>query len=65
MKLVALRGEEPPDDAVVVVRAGANGISDETLRRTASLSYDEHGFYGVSVFLALDLPVDELCASTD
>lgn len=65
MKLVALRGEEPPDDVVVVVRAGANGLSDETLRRTAILSHDEHGFYGVSVFLALDLPVDELCASTD
>lgn len=65
MKLVALRGEERPDDAVVVVRAGANGLSDEILRRTAQASHDEFGFYGVSVFLALDVPVDELCASTD
>lgn len=64
MRLVALRGEEPADDTVVVVRAGANGLSDETLRRSASASHAEHGFYGVSVFLAVDLPVDELCAST-
>lgn len=65
MKLIALRGEEPPDDVVVVVRAGANGLSDETVRRTASASHNEHGFYGVSVFLALDVGVDDLCASTD
>lgn len=65
MKLIALRGEDPPDDAVVVVRAGANGLVDENLCRTALTSHEEFGFYGISVFLALDLPVDELCASTD
>jgi hypothetical protein len=65
VKLVVLRGEEPPDDAIVVVRAGANGLSDDTLRRTATASHEEYGFFGVSVFLALDLSVDELCASND
>jgi hypothetical protein len=45
--------------------AGAAGLSDETLRRTAGASHAEYGFYGVSVFLALDMPVAELCASID
>jgi len=65
MKLVPLRGEEPPDDVVVVVRAGVNGLTDETIRRSAAAAHYELGFYGISVFLAIDLPVDELCASTD
>lgn len=65
MNLVALRGEDPPHDTIVVVRAGANGVTSETLRRTAAAAQDEYGFFGVSVFLALDLSVDELCASSD
>ncbi len=65
MRLVALRGEEPPDDTVVVIRAGENGLTPETLRRTATAAHRESGFYGVSVFLALDVDVAELCASTD
>jgi hypothetical protein len=65
VRLLSLRGEEPPDDAIVVVRAGAHGLTDETLRRTATAAHDEFGFYGVSVFLALDVSVDELCAQND
>jgi len=65
VKLVALRGEDPPDDTVVVIRAGENGLSAETLRRAAAGAHREFGFYGVSVFLALDVGVAELCASTD
>jgi hypothetical protein len=63
--LIALRGEEPPDDAIVVIRGGQNGLTAETLRRTAMAAHREFGFYGVSVFLALDLSVAELCASMD
>jgi hypothetical protein len=63
--LIALRGEEPPDDTVVVIRGGENGLTAETVRRTATAAHREFGFYGVSVFLALDLGVTELCASTD
>ncbi len=65
MTLIALRGEEPPDDTVVVIRGGEKGLTAETLRRTATATQREFGFYGVSVFLALDFGVAELCASTD
>jgi hypothetical protein len=65
MKYVVLRGEVPPDDTAVVIRAGERGLSDETLRRTAEVSQAEYGFFGVSVFVALDVDVTTLCASTD
>lgn len=35
------------------------------LRSAASRNFDEYGFYGVSVFVALDGSVDELCATVD
>lgn len=65
MKFVLLRGEEPPTDAVVVVRGGMNGLDPATVTRTASRSLDALGFLGVSVFLALDQTVGELCGSLD
>ena len=65
MTLIALRGEEPPEDTIVVVRGGENGLTAQTVRRSATATHREFGFYGLSVFLALDLGVDELCASTD
>lgn len=43
----------------------AYGLTDNTLRRTAETSHEEYGFYGVSVFLAIDQTVDQLCASED
>jgi hypothetical protein len=65
MKFVLLRGEEPPVDAVVVVRGGMNGLDPATVTRTASRSLDAMGFLGVSVFLALDQTVEELSGSLD
>ena len=65
MRFIALRGEDAPDDRTPVVRAGANGLSPETLRRTATASELEFGFLGISVFLAVDATVEELCASLD
>jgi predicted TIM-barrel enzyme len=65
MKLVLLRGEEPPADAVVVVRGGMNGLDPATVTRTATRSLEAMGFLGVSVFLALDQTVGELCGSLD
>jgi hypothetical protein len=63
--LLLLRGEDPPDDAVVVIRGGEHGLDDETLRRTAERAFEDYGFYGVSVYLALDRPVEQLCAEVD
>jgi hypothetical protein len=55
---IIVRDEEPPDDTVVVVRGEMNG---DTVRRTASDTFDEFGIYTVSVFLALDDTVEVLC----
>ena len=61
MSLV-VRDEEPPDDTVVVVRGGL--AAAESIRRTAEMSQAIHGFYGVSVFLAIDLTVEKLVHRT-
>lgn len=59
MKSIVVRDEEPPDDAVVVVRGGT--MNSEYVRRTATDSFDEFGVHTVSVFLALDAGADDLC----
>lgn len=64
-RLVALRGEDAPDAADVVIRGGANGMAPETLERTATRCFEEFGFYGVSVFVAIDTSVEELCRTVD
>lgn len=56
---IELRHELPPDDTVAVVRGGQ--MASEFVRRTASDAFEEIGIFAVSVFLALDVPVDELC----
>ena len=52
--LLVLRGEEPPDDAVVVIRGGEHGLAPETVIRTARRNFQAFGFLGVSVYLAVD-----------
>ena len=59
MRPIVVRDEEAPDDTVVVVRGGE--MNGDTVRRTATDAFDEFGIYTVSVFLALDATVDELC----
>ena len=61
MRLVALRGEEPPGNAVVVVRGGVNGLAAETVARSAGRNFDVFGFLGLSVFLAVGRTVEQLC----
>lgn len=65
MKLVVLRGEEPPADAVVVVLGGLNGLAIETVTRAASRSEKAFGFYGLSVSLAIGEHVEVLCRRLD
>ena len=57
-----VRDEEPPDDTVVVVRGGL--ASADSIRRTAEISQSLHGFYGVSVFLALGITINDLVRRT-
>jgi len=57
-----VRAETPPDDSVIVVRGGL--ASFDSMRRTAEVSQILHGFFGVSVFLAFDLSLEELVRRT-
>ncbi len=59
MRPFILRSEEPPDDVVVVVRGGE--MNSDYVREAARDSFLESGLYGISVFLAIDAPVEELC----
>jgi hypothetical protein len=54
-----LRDEPPPGDLLLVVRGGANSLSDVVLDRTAGDCWERYGFFGVSVFGA---PGDDLIA---
>jgi hypothetical protein len=58
---IVLRVEDPPDDAVVVIRGGE--MTGEFVQRTATDAHEELGIYAVSVFLTLDAAVEDLCAS--
>jgi hypothetical protein len=55
---VILRDELPPDDAIVVVRGGT--MNSEFVRSSATDAFDDFGFFGISVSLALDDAVVEL-----
>lgn len=57
-----LRDEEPPDDLLLVVRGGVNSLSDTILDRSVGDSWEQYGFFGVSVFAA---PEDDLVALSD
>jgi hypothetical protein len=59
---VALRGEEAPGSAVVVLRGGVNGLAPETVAGSAGRNLEAFGFLGLSVFLALDRTVEEPCS---
>ena len=47
---------------MVVVRGGL--AAADSIRRTAEVSHALHGFYGVSVFLAFELTVEDLVRRT-
>jgi hypothetical protein len=58
---IQLRGEPLPDDAVIVVRART--LDADRVRRTATASHEDFGFYGLSAFAALDTDVAGLFAT--
>ena len=57
-----VRDEQPPDDAALVIRGGLHSFEPEKVRETCLDSMSDSGFYGVSVFAALDGDVAALCA---
>lgn len=62
MKPLILRREAVPADSVVILRGGVMAM--ESVARTATTSFDLHGFYGVSVYAAIDMTLEELVART-
>lgn len=62
MKIVQLRGEPPPDDAFVVIRGGIlEERTDEDLADKAQENFDDHGFWGLSVLVAMPADVGRIC----
>lgn len=61
MRPLVLREEQPPDDAVVVVRGGE--MRSDFVRESAQDAFDGYGVFAISVALALDVSVEELCVT--
>src|SRR5580704_12599032 len=54
-----VRDGPPPDDLLLVVRGGRTSLDDINLGRSTADTWDQYGFFGVSVFGAAD---DDLVA---
>src|ERR1700677_568250 len=62
-KHFVLRDEVPPDDSIVVVRGGL--LESSVIPRTTGNCHDAFGFFGLSVFAAIDVELGELCRSQE
>ncbi len=58
-----IRDEPPPDDDVAVVRGGRHSLATEKVVASCEDSWADSGYYGLSVFAALDGDVPWLCRS--
>ncbi|HUP69360.1 MAG TPA: hypothetical protein VM142_06045 [Acidimicrobiales bacterium] len=56
-----LRPEQPPDDAVVLLRAGV--MSTDNVRRTAERTFSLYAVYGISVEGVIESTVQDACRS--
>jgi hypothetical protein len=45
-----VRDGPPPDAQLLVVRGGRNSLSDANLERASGDCWEQHGFFGISVF---------------
>jgi len=61
-RFLPIRGEQPPADTVVIIRAGV--MATETLRRTAEDSFEDFGVYLVSVEAVLEGTIEEVCRAS-
>lgn len=57
-----IRQEEPPDDAVVVIRAGV--MATATLEHAASQCFDQYGVFGISAEAVIGTTVDAACRTS-
>jgi hypothetical protein len=58
-----LRGEQAPDDAIVVLRAGV--MSEASILQASGRMFDLYGLYGISVEGALDETVLQACRRSE
>jgi hypothetical protein len=65
MRPPELRDEQPPDDAVVVIRGGLHSLDASKVVEVCEDSFADFGFYGLSVFAAIDGDVEALCLRLD
>ena len=56
------RHEQPPDDEVVVIRAGV--LSQQGVEDAANRCLEGYGILGISVEGAMDRPVGEVCRTS-
>ena len=61
-RLLPIRGEEPPDDTVVIIRAGV--MASESVRRTARDAFEDFGLYLVSVEAVLEGTIETTCRTS-
>jgi hypothetical protein len=61
-RLLPIRGEEPPDDTVLIIRAGV--MAPSSVRRTAMDSFEDFGVYLVSVEAVLEGTVETTCRTS-
>lgn len=57
-----IRQEEPPDDAIIVIRAGL--MDDANVMHSARRTFRRFGIYAISVEAALDGTVEQTCRSS-
>jgi hypothetical protein len=62
-RLLPLRDEQPPDDAIVVIRGGV--LSPQGVERAATRSQRLFGMLGISVEAALGVSVLEACRTSE
>ncbi len=62
-RLLPLRDEQPPDEAVVVIRGGV--LSPQGVERAATRSQRLFGVLGISVEAAVGVSVVEACRSSE
>jgi hypothetical protein len=57
-----LRREDPPDDAVIIIRAGI--MERDAVVRSATQCFQGYGVHGISVEAAVNERVDSACANS-